>query len=488
MHARTAQKKGSRECNRGAEKPCLLDLDLVAANLLQKHSGSSVRKGWFYGGFYTLGGCPWTGSFPHPGDRTPARKPTPFNGAFGRQKGIGKRPNLTARLFAGANGGPTHRTGSNGVLKKILVHFSRACAWILLLGMPLYATSQSSVSSEPDSTNFTVRVELKRLDKPGHPSFKVSTIHGILFPDGFHIINAEKQPVTGKAIEQCARLNDTLYSLQHHRENRDAYQALLEGTLAPRFLSSPLQYTALALMNTQDLKALMIGDKRIILTLGVPFPEYYNTYFVDLSQFPRAWRLIVKAPNIAVGDKGTVVLPPPYEHGFTYWTLDVELKNRKPSRAIFTRFLPTDDAVKSVREGRKPRVIEIEDSSAELSFSWGSLPFGLGRLPSPPKVPFKVVDHRRIFDINTNNRISLTVEGAPVLYCANDQWTISDATAERAAFYVARGIKETSLAAPLWRKVIIAGLMFVSAFVLGAIFWIMSTNSAPKHKSTLERR
>jgi hypothetical protein len=367
------------------------------------------------------------------------------------------------RVFAQRNAG-TERWGAKAS-RGMEVEFCRSRRVGVFGVLLVFITCPTLFSITLFGDTFTAQVEILGFDENGRRMQQSSTtIRGAIFPDGFYVISDEIHPVTKKPLEQCARVNDILYNLQYHPDKVDAYRATLEEGLAPRFLSKAIQCVVLCLSGNRDLEALERGDKHVVLTLGQPIPEYYNTYVVDRSRMPDAWRLVAKAPNFAIGPKGPVTLPPPYEDGFIFWTLDVETIENIPGKAVFIRFLPSDDAVKARRAGKTPVPLEIKDFVVEMSFSWSRSAFPLGRLPSPPRLPFSVEDHRRIFDFYTNNRVSLQVEGAPIVICTNSQWAISEVTASRAAIHVERGLRERDLAAGFWRRVVLIGMLLVSAF------------------------
>lgn len=345
-------------------------------------------------------------------------------------------------------------------------------AWLVLLATGLLHAS-APMGAKELTGNFLARIIAVAFE-PGVrvPRETESLITGTVFGDGFHAVLPDAGHQSGKPREQLARLGETLYSLQYSPENPEVFRAILEAGIAPRFLSPAMQVVALCFAQESDLIGLEQGEKRIILTLGQPFPEYFNTYRVDWSGMPREFHLVARAPGFAVGDRGTTPLPAPYTSGFTYWTLTVTSSDGRPNRGVFRRFMPSEDAVVAAQQGKNVSLVEIEELRMEVEFSWNQSAPVPGRLPAPPQVPFWIHDHRRIFDIYTNNRVSLAVEGAPLLRCTNAAWSLPEETARRAAAFVQRGLAERDALMRPWRKVILVSMFIIFGLFAGLILGI----------------
>ncbi|MGA4579350.1 hypothetical protein [Limisphaera sp. VF-2] len=292
------------------------------------------------------------------------------------------------------------------------------------------------------AAHFTATVRLTPCRDDGTPGVtRARMLEGCLFADGFHVWSTgESEGAT--YFEACAVVSNTVYSLTKRITNgtQVAYQALLEQGFVSRFLSMRHQIVALALGIADRWEDLAQGKTKVLLTLGEPYPEYYNTYLVERGS-PQSIHVVARAPNFALCSTGIVFFPKPYDVGFTLWTLDVEYSpDGRPASARFQKYVPLDEAIGDVQMGRTPQRLEALISSAEVLFTWAPSFRMCDRLPIPPQLPFYIDDYRFVFDTYTNNRLSAMVEGGARLLCTNVDWSYPLDKAMRASMFVQRGL------------------------------------------------
>lgn len=267
-------------------------------------------------------------------------------------------------------------------------------------------------------------------------------LEGFLFSDGFHV-QSPAGSLGGRSSEASAVVSNTVYTLltRGPRGTSSAYQALVEKGIASRFVSSGLQVVALSLASEGQWEQVARGDTKVVLTLGEPIPEFFNTYLLDRTGWPNRLQIEARAPNFVVGSTGVVAMPKPYDDGFKYWTLEISYANGKPASAGFKTYWLLESAAADAQAGRMPEQLEALSTSVDVAFRWDPVPNRFGRLPAPPTLPFKFQDHRYVYDTYTNNRASLMVEGAAVLSCSNADWSYPVEMALQASSFVQRGLE-----------------------------------------------
>lgn len=321
--------------------------------------------------------------------------------------------------------------------------------------------------------NFEAQVETIKYGQKGEVIEEKSlVIRGTVFADGYSFYLDEKQPESGEPLEQCARTGDSLRTLIYSRTRAGGYQAYWERSLAPRFASPAMQAVALSLCSEPDFQALESGQMKVALELGGMVPEYFNRYLVEpIEQTPGSWRIIARAPNFLVTEKGATPMPAPFERGFQLWTLEVREADGRPAHSVFTRYFPDDQAVTAARSGLELPPLQKPILSAVATFSWSADLPAVPRLPRPPALPFSIQDHRAIFDVYTNNRMSLAVEGAAVLRSTNANWSVSEESAQRASMYIQRGLADRDESRKwkpfLWGIMLFITLVFAVAVAVG---------------------
>ena len=343
----------------------------------------------------------------------------------------------------------------------------------LLAAFVLLASSQCSLTLlavEPVA-GFKATVKLTHYRDNGTPAFAENrTLEGLVFGDGFHVWSrTESQEET--YTQASAVVSNTVYSLKTRgaQGSASAYQALLERGIVSRFLTRDHQVVALALAIASHWEGVAHGNTKILLSLGEPFPEYYNSYSVDRTEWPNKISVVARAPDFVLCNTGLVVLPKPYDSGFKYWTLDVDYAAGRPVAARFRKFTPLDSAITDAQMGRTARKLESLAMSADVVFTWGDASRAFDRLPAPPKLPFDIEDHRFVYDTYTNNRVSAMVEGAAVLSCTNIDWSYPIDRAIRVSTFVQRGIasRDAALRRPWLRPAFFA--ICVAALTLPAL-------------------
>jgi len=339
-----------------------------------------------------------------------------------------------------------------------------------------------SESAGDPANNFEAAVEIIRYGQSGEAiEERSAVIRGTVFADGYAFYLDERQPDSGEPLEQCARTGDSLRTLVYSRTRADHYQAYWERSAAPRFASPAMQAVALSFCSEPDFQSLETGQMKVALELGSIVPEYFNRYSVQpIEASPGGWRMIAQAPNFLVTEKGTTPMPTPFERGFQLWTIEVRQAAGRPAKLVFTRNFPDDRAVTAVQSGLEPPALQQPVLSVVATFSWGGNLAAVPRVPKPPVLPFSIQDHRGIFDVYTNNRLSLAVEGAAVLRSTNANWAVSEETARRAAMYIQRGLAERDESLK-WKPILWGVMLLVS---IGFAVAVVLTNTARKKQQT----
>jgi hypothetical protein len=164
-------------------------------------------------------------------------------------------------------------------------------------------------------------------------------------------------------------------------------------------------------------------------------------------------------------------MPTPFERGFQLLTLEVREAAGRPATSVFTRYFPDDRAVTAARSGRELPPLQQPILSVVATFSWSDDLPTVPRLPRPPALPFSIQDHRAIFDVYTNNRLSLAVEGAAVLRSTNANWSVSEESAQRASLYIQQGLADRDESRKwkpvLWGVMLLISLIFAVAVAVG---------------------
>ena len=333
--------------------------------------------------------------------------------------------------------------------------------------------SLTSLAAEPVA-GFKATVKLTHYRDNGTPAFaETRTLEGSVFGDGFHVwsrTESQKEAYT----QASAVASNTVYSLKTRdaQNSSSAYQALLERGIVSRFLSRDHQVVALALAIASHWEAVGHGNTKILLSLGEPYPEYYNSYSIDRTEWPNKISVVSRAPNFALCSTGLVVLPKPYDSGFKYWTLDVDYAAGRPVAARFRKFTPLDSAITDAQMGRTPQKLESLAMSADAIFTWGNAPRAFDRLPAPPKLPFNIEDYRFVYDMYTNNRTSSMVEGAAVLICTNVDWSYPLDQAMRASAFVQRGVASCDAAHRRpWLRPVFFGICVATLALPALLVW-----------------
>jgi len=363
--------------------------------------------------------------------------------------------------------------------------FSWTCIWAQCLAAFIASTtaSPSSLATDP-LASFTATVTLVVYGDHGAPlRVHNRTLEGCVFADGYHV-RSQRVLDEGTYLYASALLTNTVYSLitASSPSGSTRYQAYLERGLVSRFFPRDHQVVALALSIADHWQHVVEGTTKILLSLGEPIPEYFNRYFVDRSQWPHRITVQARAPHFALCSTGIMLLPKPYDSGFTYWTLDVSYEAHRPVHARFRKYEPLDSAVEEVRSGRTPQRLEALSSSADVFFTLSGPRKDFRRLPVPPELPFKIADYRFAYDIYTNNRISPVLEGGAVLTCTNIDWSYPEDQALRISAFIQRGLTSRDAALQRsWLRFLFLAICVTVLAVPALLVWRRQRTVTPNH-------